>query len=268
MDRVVIEVYEFAWRQTGCLAAVLQPWHNRLDFFAWFTGRNLIRNSSSTSSTKTSWPATMSRLTRPRRCSGMDSMSIEIRTSARLPACRTNGRWEAIKADRVREEKRTHSSYHRLGRMTKTKKDDEIMRALIADASNPDAWEHVAVVPPSTSPRPEWYGKSRKPQEARAKRPAPRQPQVDPASREAEARRRTELHDAIAALSDGQRHAMQLWLDGFHYTEIANALGVSVDAVKSRLGDAKRHLPHPALNEASGYYANRNVDRTGGAKGR
>ena len=136
--------------------------------------------------------------------------------------------------------------------MTEKKKDDGITRALIADSSNPDAWERVAIVPPSTSPRPEWYGKSRNPKEARAKRRSPLQPQVDHASREAEALRRKELHDAIAALPEGQRHAMQLWLDGFHYTDIAKALGVSVVAVKSRLRDAKRHLRHPGLNEASG----------------
>jgi len=51
--------------------------------------------------------------------------------------------------------------------MTEKRRDDEITRALIADASNPDAWERVAVVPPSTSPRPDWYGKSRRPKEAR-----------------------------------------------------------------------------------------------------
>jgi hypothetical protein len=38
---------------------------------------------------------------------------------------------------------------------------DELEQALIADAGNPAAWEHVAVVGPSTSPRPAWYGKSK-----------------------------------------------------------------------------------------------------------
>ena len=51
--------------------------------------------------------------------------------------------------------------------MTAKKKADEITRALIADAGNPDAWERVAIVPPSTSPRPDWYGKSHHPKEAR-----------------------------------------------------------------------------------------------------
>jgi RNA polymerase sigma-70 factor (ECF subfamily) len=103
-------------------------------------------------------------------------------------------------------------------------------------------------------------------EDARAKRQVPPQPQVDYASRESEALRRKELHDAIAALPEGQRHAIELWLDGFHYTDIANALGVSVDAVKSRLRDAKRHL-RPGLDEAGGHHTNRNSDRTGGAKG-
>jgi RNA polymerase sigma factor (sigma-70 family) len=218
--------------------------------------------------------------------------------------------------------------------MTGKKTEDEIKRALIADAANPNAWERVAVVPPSTSPRPAWYGRSRRlaqlagdPKEvrftaaynrhftrvvryytrvfsladheatdlaqqaflrfyealehyrgevewafletvvrnvaydrvralksasrsaqvvsiedARAKRQELTQLPMDHAAREAEALRRKQLHDAIAALPEGQRHAMQLWLDGFHYTDIAHALGVSVEAVKSRLRDAKRHL--------------------------
>jgi RNA polymerase sigma-70 factor, ECF subfamily len=244
--------------------------------------------------------------------------------------------------------------------MTDKLKDAEIKRALIADAANPDAWERVAVVPASASPRPEWYGKSRghssrdggDPQEARfkaaysryynrvvryytrafnlaeddaadlaqqaflrfyealahyrgeaewayletvvrnvaynriralksasrsaqvvsiedarAKRQTPVQPPVDHASREADALRRKQLHDAIAALPEGQRHAIQLWLDGFHYTDIAHALGVSVDAVKSRLRDAKRHL-RPNLDNSSGGSESGNSQQTGGVKRR
>jgi RNA polymerase sigma-70 factor, ECF subfamily len=241
--------------------------------------------------------------------------------------------------------------------MTDKKKEDEIKRALIADAANPKAWDRVATVPPSRSPRPVWYGKSRglatrhaiadskdvrftaaysryytrvvryytrafglaeddaidlaqqaflrfdealdhyrgeaewafletvvrnvaynrvralksasrsaqvvSIEDARAKRQAPTQPPVDHASREAEALRRKQLHDAIANLSEGQRHAIQLWLDGFHYTEIAQVLGVSVDAVKSRLRDAKRHL-RPTLEGGD----SRNGHRSGGVKSR
>jgi RNA polymerase sigma factor (sigma-70 family) len=158
--------------------------------------------------------------------------------------------------------------------MTDKKKEDEIKRALIADAANPDAWERVAVVPPSSSPRPVWYGKSRglatrrpiadpKDEDARSKRQAPMHPPVDHASREAEALRRKQLHDAIADLPEGQRHAIQLWLDGFHYTDIAHVLGISVAAVKSRLRDAKRHL-RPTLDVGD----HRNDHRSGRVEGR
>jgi RNA polymerase sigma factor (sigma-70 family) len=241
--------------------------------------------------------------------------------------------------------------------MTDKKKEDEIKRALIADATDPEAWERVAVVPPSTSARPAWYRSSRQVaarqttggpkqarftaaysrhykrvvkyyvrafslteveavdlaqqaflrfyealehyrgeaewayletvvrnvgynrirelksasrsaqvvsiDDARAKRQMPTQPPVDHASREAEALRRKQLHDAIAALPEGQRHAIQLWLDGFHYTDIAHVLGVSIDAVKSRLRDAKRHL-RPSLEA----HTSRDDHQSGGMKAR
>ena len=38
----------------------------------------------------------------------------------------------------------------------------EIERQLIADADNPDAWEEPITVPSSASPRPAWYGRSKK----------------------------------------------------------------------------------------------------------
>jgi len=241
--------------------------------------------------------------------------------------------------------------------MTEKKKEDEIKRALIADAADPEAWERVATVPPSRSPRPAWYGKSGRLttrhaitdpkdlrftaaysrhyarvvryysralgvahedaidlaqqaflrfyealdhyrgeaewafletvvrnvaynrvralksasrsaqvvniEDARAKRQAPTQPPVDHASREAEALRRKQLHDAIAKLPEGQRHAIQLWLDGFHYSDIAHVLGVSIDTVKSRLRDAKRHL-RPTFEADD----SRNDDRSGGVRSR
>jgi len=143
--------------------------------------------------------------------------------------------------------------------MTAKKTDEEVKRLLIADAASPDAWERVAVVPPSTSPRPAWYATSRG-AGARAKRQAPVQPSADHASLEAEAVRRKQLHDAIAALPEGQRHAIQLWLDGFQYNDIAHALGVTVDAVKSRLRDAKRHL-RPVLDETGNHDTKRNDHR-------
>jgi RNA polymerase sigma-70 factor (ECF subfamily) len=230
--------------------------------------------------------------------------------------------------------------------MSHKRKVDDITSALIADAANPDAWERVAVVPPSSSPRPMWYGKSRalpgrrlppdaenvrlaaaqsryharvvsyytrtfhlaeheaielaqqtflqffemldeyrgeaewallekiartlglnrvralksasrsaqvvSIEAARSKRQTAAQVLVDHASREAEAARRKQLHDDIAALPEGQRHAIQLWLDGFHYADIAQVLGVSVDAIKSRLRDAKRHL-RPVSTKLDGH---------------
>lgn len=230
---------------------------------------------------------------------------------------------------------------------------------MIADAANSEAWERVAVVPPSTSPRPAWYGKSRghdarQPdddsqetrftaayrryytrvvryytralgfsqeeasdlaqqafsrfhealehyrgeaewaflqtvvrnvaynrvrslksasrsaqvvsiEDARAKRQA--SDPLDHAAREAEALRRKQLHDAIAVLPEGQRHVIQLWLDGFHYTDIAHALGISLDAVKSRLRDAKRHL-RLDLDPDRARDTSRNDSQPGRAKGR
>ncbi|HVR40941.1 MAG TPA: sigma factor-like helix-turn-helix DNA-binding protein [Thermoanaerobaculia bacterium] len=179
---------------------------------------------------------------------------------------------------------------------------DEIKRRLIADADNPDAWEPLGiVVAASKSPRPVWYGRSHAVEphrstkdtdlrdiafdrtralksasrsaqivnidEARAHRRAQAQPARDLAAREMEALRRKQLHDAIAALPEGQRHCIQLWLDGFQYSDIAHALGVSIDAVKSRLRDAKRHI---RLNVEADDSQKTALDehRTGGAKGR
>jgi RNA polymerase sigma-70 factor (ECF subfamily) len=70
--------------------------------------------------------------------------------------------------------------------------------------------------------------------------PAPETP--DYAEREQVALRRKQLYDAIEELSPAQREAMRLWLDDFKYEEIATALRSSVDAVKSRLRDAKKIL--------------------------
>lgn len=69
---------------------------------------------------------------------------------------------------------------------------------------------------------------------------APQTP--DYAERQHEAIRSQKLHEAIADLSPGQRQCMKLWLDDLQYNEIADALRITVDAVKSRLRDAKRIL--------------------------
>lgn len=70
--------------------------------------------------------------------------------------------------------------------------------------------------------------------------PAPAEP--DYADRQQTELRRARVRLAVAALSEGQRECIRLWMLGFKYTEIATILKVSVDAVKSRLRDAKRDL--------------------------
>jgi RNA polymerase sigma-70 factor (ECF subfamily) len=57
-----------------------------------------------------------------------------------------------------------------------------------------------------------------------------------------DAERRTRLRQAILELPKGQRQCLQLWLDDFSYEEISRALRTSLDAVKSRIRDAKRML--------------------------
>ncbi len=64
----------------------------------------------------------------------------------------------------------------------------------------------------------------------------------DYAEREEEALRGKRLRDAIAQLPSGGRECLQLWLDDFKYDEIAKFLGITLDAVKSRLRDAKKLL--------------------------
>jgi RNA polymerase sigma factor (sigma-70 family) len=57
-----------------------------------------------------------------------------------------------------------------------------------------------------------------------------------------ETERLQRLRRAIAELPRGQRQCLQLWLDDFDQNEISRALRISVDAVKSRIRDAKRAL--------------------------
>lgn len=64
----------------------------------------------------------------------------------------------------------------------------------------------------------------------------------DYAERQGDVVRLRQLHDAIRELPDGQRQCLQLYIDDFSYDEIARALRISTDAVKSRLRDAKKLL--------------------------
>ena len=66
--------------------------------------------------------------------------------------------------------------------------------------------------------------------------------ELDYAGRQELAARRKALHDAISGLSESQRQCLQLWLDGFQYNEIAAALRITMDAVRSRLRDARKVL--------------------------
>lgn len=69
---------------------------------------------------------------------------------------------------------------------------------------------------------------------------APAEP--DYAERETEDARRERVRKAVASLPPGQRECLRLWIQGFQYNEIEKILGISMDAVKSRLRDAKRYL--------------------------
>ncbi len=69
---------------------------------------------------------------------------------------------------------------------------------------------------------------------------APAEP--DYADRQDEEARWNRVRTAVASLPPGQRACLRLWIQGFQYDEIAKTLGISIDAVKSRLRDAKRDL--------------------------
>jgi len=68
-------------------------------------------------------------------------------------------------------------------------------------------------------------------------------PEPDYAEQQEVELRRQALRRAIdEELSQAQRQCVQLWLEGYKYDEIARILRITVDAVKSRLRDAKRLL--------------------------
>lgn len=69
---------------------------------------------------------------------------------------------------------------------------------------------------------------------------APAEP--DYAERQEQEHRRKGLYDAIAGLTEVQRQCLELWLAGFKYDEMTTTLGISMDAVRSRLRDARRQL--------------------------
>ena len=69
---------------------------------------------------------------------------------------------------------------------------------------------------------------------------APAEP--DYADRQAIEARWERVQKALQSLPPGQRQALVLWIEGHRYGAIAKILGISMDAVKSRLRDAKRYL--------------------------
>ena len=84
--------------------------------------------------------------------------------------------------------------------------------------------------------------------------PAIPDPALDPpdiAQRQEAEMHKARLWAAIAELPDGQRQCIELWLsdNDLKYEGIAKVLGITVDAVKSRLRDAKRTL-HTRLGES------------------
>lgn len=70
--------------------------------------------------------------------------------------------------------------------------------------------------------------------------PAAEQP--DPVDRMIAAENAARLYKEIETLSSGQRQCIMLWLSGYTYDEIAKTLRMSLDAVRSRLRDARRSL--------------------------
>jgi RNA polymerase sigma-70 factor (ECF subfamily) len=65
---------------------------------------------------------------------------------------------------------------------------------------------------------------------------------ADPAAEFVQKESAARLREAIAELPEGAQQTLRLYLQGLTYEEIGRAMRVTVDAVKSRLKDAKRIL--------------------------
>lgn len=74
--------------------------------------------------------------------------------------------------------------------------------------------------------------------------PSPSQTPIDGAlaDRQQLAWRRRWLRDAISELPEGTRRCVEFWLAGNKYHEIMKILNITMDAVKSRLHDARKRL--------------------------
>jgi RNA polymerase sigma factor (sigma-70 family) len=64
----------------------------------------------------------------------------------------------------------------------------------------------------------------------------------DYAERQQNEQRRKQLREAIAELPETQQQCLRPWLEGFQYDEISRDLGITIDAVKTRLKNAKKLL--------------------------
>ena len=69
---------------------------------------------------------------------------------------------------------------------------------------------------------------------------APAEP--DYADRQTNEARWEQVRNVVASLPTGQRECLRLWIEDLQYDEIAKILGITIEAVKSRLRDAKRTL--------------------------
>jgi RNA polymerase sigma factor (sigma-70 family) len=66
--------------------------------------------------------------------------------------------------------------------------------------------------------------------------------ELDYADRQAKEALQARVRAAVKSLPPGQRESLRLRIEGLQYNEITKILGISMDAVKSRLRDAKRYL--------------------------
>lgn len=80
----------------------------------------------------------------------------------------------------------------------------------------------------------------------------PLSPETELVEQQEAARRRKRLQQAIASLPDRLRGCLLLWLQGLSYREITVTLRLSLDAVKSRLNEARNQLREQLGEEPEG----------------
>lgn len=80
----------------------------------------------------------------------------------------------------------------------------------------------------------------------------PQSPETELIKREEDVRRRRRLQEAIENLPQSLRTCVLLWLQDCSYREIMKDLGLSLDAVKSRLNEARHRLREQLGDEPGG----------------